>query len=282
MNKHFMKKISFPDDLNLNDVKTIQIFDYQSNKDVIKQQIALNQNTFSFLMEGKKEVFFDSTTLFVDNAQFLLMKSGNFLMTQKISNNRICSILLFFSNQNILNFIQKNKISIKQPIDFKSVFSFTKDDFIHGYTKSLLDILKFPKELQTKLLEIKFEEIMIYLTSKYGNEFLYSLLEKNINTTQRIIQIVEANRTSKLTLKELAFLSNMSVSTFKRAFAKTYAQSPIKWFQNKRLENAHYLMHQENKISSDIYYETGFESLSSFIQAYKAKYGKTPKQHCIN
>lgn len=278
-----MKKITFPDELNLKDLQAIQIFEYQSAKDIIKQQIILNQNTFSFLMEGNKEVVFDSSALSIDNSQFLIMKSGHCLMTEKLSNHKVyISVLLFFPNDHLLKFIQKNEINIKQPVDFNSVFSFSKDEFIQGYVKSLLDISKFSKAIQNKILLVKFEEIMIYLTSKYGTDFLGALIEKNNKSSQRLIQIVEANWMSKLTLKDLAFLCNMSVSTFKREFTKIYAESPIKWSLNKRLEHAHYLINHKNKISSEIYAEVGFESLSSFIQAYKSKYGMTPKQHFKN
>ena len=81
---------------------------------------------------------------------------------------------------------------------------------------------------------------------------------------------------------ELAFLCNMSLSTFKREFQKHYSDSPMKWFQNKRLEYAHHLLYNEQMSSSEIYLEVGYESLSSFIKSYKAKYGVTPKQHHKN
>ena len=275
-----MKKITFPDELNLKDLQSIQIFEYENAKDIIKQQIILNQNTISFLIEGNKEVVFDNSTLSIDNSKFLIMKSGNCLMTEKISNHKVYrSVLLFFPNHHLLKFIQKNEINLKQPVDFKSVFSFNKDEFIQGYIKSLLDISKFSKEIQNKLLLIKFEEIMIYLTSKYGTEFLCALIEKNNKSSQRL---VESNWMSKLSLKELAFLSNMSVSTFKREFEIYYAESPIKWFKNKRIEYAHHLLFKEHKTSSEIYLEVGYENLSSFIQAYKSKYGMTPKKHNKN
>jgi AraC-like DNA-binding protein len=278
-----MKTITFPDELNLKDLQSIQIFEYQSARDIIKQQIILNQNTFSFLTEGNKEVVFDSSNLSINNSQFLIMKSGHCLMTEKLSHQKAYrSVLLFFSNDHLMKFIQKNEINIKQPVEFKSVFSFKKDEFIQGYLKSLLDISKFSKEIQNKLLFVKFEEIMIYLTLKYGTEFLCALIEKNNKSTQRLIQIVEANWMNKLTLKELAFLSNMSVSTFKREFEIHYAESPIKWFLNKRLAYAHHLLSNKIKSSTEIYLEVGYENLSSFIQAYKSKYGITPKQHYKN
>ena len=275
-----MKTITLPDELNLENLQSVNIFDYCSSKEIAKQQIILNQDTFSFLMKGNKEVVFNNSTLSIDNSKFLIMKSGHCLMTEILSSALIYrSVLLFFSNDVLLKFIRKNELNRKESNVYKSVYSFKYDEFIERFVNSLLDISKLSKNIQKRMLEVKFEEIILYLTEKYGTEFLYSFSEKSNDTSQKFIQTVETNWMSKLTLKELAFLCNMSVSTFKREFEKYYAESPIKWFQNKRLEYAHHLLNKEQKKSSEIYLEVGYENLSSFIQAYKSKYGITPKQH---
>ena len=275
-----MKTITLPDELNLENLQSVNIFDYCSSKEIAKQQIILNQHTFSFLMKGNKEVVFNNSTLSIDNSKFLIMKSGHCLMTEKLSSaQNYRSVLLFFSNDVLLKFIRKNELNRKESNVYKSVYSFKYDKFIERFVNSLLDISKLSKNIQKRMLEVKFEEIILYLTEKYGTEFLYSFSEKSNDTSQKFIQTVETNWMSKLTLKELAFLCNMSVSTFKREFEKYYAESPIKWFQNKRLEYAHHLLNKEQKKSSEIYLEVGYENLSSFIQAYKSKYGITPKQH---
>ena len=62
-----MKTITLPDELNIESLQPVQIFDYCSSKEIAKQQIILNQNTFSFLIEGNKEVVFDNSTLSIDN-----------------------------------------------------------------------------------------------------------------------------------------------------------------------------------------------------------------------
>jgi AraC family transcriptional regulator, exoenzyme S synthesis regulatory protein ExsA len=275
-----MKTIRLPDALNLKNTQSVQLYDYQSSKEIDKQQIILNQNTFSFLIEGHKEVVFDNSTLSIDRSEFLIMKSGHCLMTEKLSDiKKYRSVLLFFSNDALLHFIRKNVSDKNDSTDYKSVYSFKNDVFVQHYVKSLLAISMLSKDLQKKLLEVKFDEIMLYLTTTYGTRFLYSLSEKSNDASQKLIQIVETNWMAKLTLKELAFLCNMSVSTFKRAFEKHYKESPIKWFQNKRLEYAHHLLNHAQKSSSEIYFEVGYENLSSFVQAYKLKYGITPKQH---
>ncbi|MGB6268410.1 MAG: AraC family transcriptional regulator [Olleya sp.] len=275
-----MNIIKLPESLSFEESHTVQVYDYCSSKEISKQQIILNQNTFSFLIEGNKEVIFDNSDLSIDNRKFLIMKSGHCLMTEKLSEiKNYRSILLFFSNETLSKFIQKFELNNIEQNEYKSVYSFEYDKFIKRFVDSLIDISKLSKTLQQKIIEVKFEEIMLYLVELHGTHILYSLTSNNDNLTQNFTRTVESNQLKKLTLKELAFLCNMSVSTFKREFEKNYSESPIKWFQNKRLEHAYYLLNQKNKKSSEIYFEVGYENLSSFIQAYKSKYNKTPKQH---
>ena len=274
-----MRTITLPDDLNLKNSNSIQVFDYCNSQEIAKQQIILNQYTFSFLIEGIKEVVFDNSTLSINNSKFLIMKSGHCLMTEKLSDIRnYRSVLLFFTSEALRKLIRKIEPKKIDSTNYQSVYAFEYDDFIKGFVKSLLDVTKLSKDVQNKLTELKLEEIIIYLTDTYGTEFLHSLTVNSNDITQNFIRIVESNLLNKLTLKELSFLCGMSVSTFKREFEKHFFESPIKWFQNKRLEQAHYLLHQEQKSSSEIYFEVGYENLSSFIQAYKSKYGITPKQ----
>lgn len=279
-----MKTISLPEELGLNTSLYTEVYDYESTQEISKQQIILNKNTFSFLQEGTKEVFFDNSSYSINNSQFLLMKSGHCLMTEKLSNTQeyYRSVLLFFSNEAVLNFIRKYKIeSIESEIIF-SAYSFEYDSFIKKFVNSLLDISKLSKSTQKNILDSKFNEIMLYLIEVKGLDFLYSLLNNFDNQTQKFIQVIENNKLNKLTLKELAFISNMSVSTFKREFKKHYHSSPSKWFQEKRLEHSAFLLKNSSKRPSDIFEEIGYENLSNFIQAFKVKFGMTPKQFQLN
>ncbi|WP_020533341.1 helix-turn-helix domain-containing protein [Flexithrix dorotheae] len=275
-----MKTITLPDELNLDTSLSIKIYDYKSTEEISKQQIILNKNTFSFLQEGKKEVFFDNSSYAIDNSQFLLMKSGHCLMTEKISkiSEYYRSLLFFFSTEDVLRFIKKFDLQLINSKSVYSTYSFDYDSFTKRFVDSLIDISKLSMSLQQKILKTKFEEIMLYLIDSKGVDFLYSLIS-NTNQSQKFIQTIEGNQLNKLTIKELAFLSNMSVSTFKREFQKHFNSSPSKWFQEKRLEHSAFLLKSQFKRPSDIFEEIGYENLSNFIQAFKAKYGVTPKQY---
>tara|TARA_B110001450_G_scaffold38464_1_gene34285 strand:+ start:271 stop:1110 length:840 start_codon:yes stop_codon:yes gene_type:complete len=276
-----MKTITLPDELNLNSSNAILVYDYKSIIEISKQQILLNKNTFSFLLQGTKEVFFDNSAYAIDNTQFLMMKSGNCLMTEKLSSEskNYRSILLFFSNENVMHFIRKYKLETIKPKRSYSTYSFNYDSFIKRFVDSLVDISKLSDSIQENILNAKFEEIMLYLIELKGLDFLYSFIDNNDNQNQKFIQTIENNRLNKLTIKELSFLSNMSVSTFKREFEKNFHSSPSKWFQDKRLEHSAYLLKNESKRPSDIFEEIGYENLSNYIQAFKSKFGVTPKQY---
>lgn len=275
-----MKTITLPDELNLNSSLSINIFDYESVNEISKQQIFLTKNTFSFLQDGTKEVYFDNSSYAINNSQFLLMKSGHCLMTEKLSNKSqyYRSILFFFSNEDVLTFIRKFELETSTLQTLYSTYSFKYDSFISGFVQSLVDISKLSKALQENILKTKFEEIMLYLVELKGIDFLCSLINNSDNQSQKFIQTIESNKLNKLTLKELSFLSNMSVSTFKREFEKYFKSSPSKWFQEKRLEHSAFLLKDKSKRPSDIYEEVGYENLSNFIQAFKVKFGVTPKQ----
>lgn len=279
-----MEVFDLPDDLNDKGNSPYTLFDYQSFQERAKQKVILSQNVFSFLMEGRKEIIAGTSSMAINVADFVLIKSGRRLMTEKLSstNHQYRSILLFFSNDAIFRFVKK--YDINNPENYKSqpIYKFKYDHFLSTFVKSLIEILQLNTAVQSKILELKFEEVMVYLMETRGVQFIQSLLQEINEQTSQIIKVVENNRLNKLTIKELAFLSNMSISTFKREFEKIYNESPIKWFQNERLKHSAYLLIKEAKRPSEVYEQVGYESLSNFIQAFKTKFGVTPKQYQLD
>ncbi len=273
-----------PDILNVDQDSDIQLYYYQTFSSLNKGKIQLNKNTFSFLREGTKEIIGDDNhSKKIFNDQFLIIKSGNCLMTEHISesNKTYKSTLLFFSDEKLLRFIEEripNLIAKPKP---KSHLIIDYDDFIELFVQSLNQIRQFEPDKQKRLLEIKFEEIMTYLYQREGMGFINQLMQNKDSKQVRLETVVDQYKYHKLSISEIAFLSRMSLSTFKREFAKLYHQTPMKWFHNKRLEHAAFLLEYEGKRAVDIFEEVGYETLSSFVQAFKKKYDLTPKQYSL-
>jgi AraC-like DNA-binding protein len=275
-----MKITELPKDLKLNSEKGIQLYNYQRTEDIQKTKINLSQNTISFLRKGTKEVIGDDETIQISNQHFVIMKSGNCLMSENVSDSfKIYhSVLLFFSDEEVMNFLEKHKLYTSHPEIKKSFHIYEYDKFIQNFVSSLEQILSLTKTMQSKILKNKFEEIMLYLVYKNGADFLNNLTTKLDDKIVRLTAIVENNKLNRLSLEELAFLSNMSISTFKREFAKLYNQTPMKWFNEQRLNHVAFLLKANNYRPIELYEEAGYENLSNFVQAFKKNFGMTPKQ----
>lgn len=266
----FKDKIQDPD---------LFVYDFKMTNDVVKSKVNLGMNMFSFLQEGKKQVHFAGTSVAVNKDQSLLLKKGNWLWTELLDVEAIyyCK-LLFFSEEKLKAFLLKhtdNKLRSRSAIPY---FTIHNDSYIDAYLNSLSVISDAPSAFKENLLSVKFEELMLYLLHKYGKKFESYMQSLIIKESSPIRKIVESKIHSNLKLEEIAFLCNMSLSTFKRHFIKEYTVSPGKWLQDRRLQKAKEILEEGKLKPSGIYRDFGYNNLSNFSAAFKKKFGYSPKE----
>lgn len=253
------------------------VYDFKMTTDVVKSKVNLGMNMFSFLQVGKKQVHFAGTSVAVNKKQSLLLKKGNWLWTELLDTDAIyyCK-LFFFSEKKLTDFLSKYTNNVKPYQEEVPYFVIENDDYIGAFINSLSSVTFTNHSYSDALLLLKFEEIMLYLLSKYGNQFeyyLHSLISKEISPFKKV---VESNINSNLKLEEIAFLCNMSLSTFKRHFTNEYKEPPGKWLQDKRLQKAKELLQGGQLKASDIYLDIGYNNLSNFSVAFKNKFEISP------
>ncbi|MEC5142790.1 AraC family transcriptional regulator [Chitinophaga sp. 212800010-3] len=265
-------------------MNTFSVYDYVSDRQAPRSKIFLPQHLVSLLEQGEKIVYYaDNKTTVTDN-QFAILSSGNCLMTEKIPiNNSYRSTLLFFDNTALTKFFVKyaaviDKISSNPRKTNQPFVVFEKDEFIKTYITSLKLIQSKPVLFSDKIIELKFEELMLHLLEKYPNEMLsFQTKSQEEYSDFEIRKAVELNITSNLTLEELAFLCHTSVSTFKRKFVKLYNVAPSQYFLQQKMKIAKSLLLQ-NENPSEVFYKVGYENHSSFSQSFKQVYGISPKK----
>ncbi|WP_312079199.1 hypothetical protein [Chryseobacterium sp.] len=152
----------------------LQIANYEVYKNASKNKINLNKNVISFLLDGQKDIHFSNDIVSINDTQSLLISSSNFLLTEIVGTSTYRCLLFFFSQKNISDFLVKhspqfnqNKLTITAPY-----FLIEKDNFIVHYINSLKHSFGLHTTISQKILELKFEEIMLYLANKYGQPFL--------------------------------------------------------------------------------------------------------------
>jgi len=255
------------------------VYDFKMTEDVVKSKVNLNMNMFSFLQVGTKQVHFADTSVIVNKEQSLLIKKGNLLWTELLDKENIYYCKLFFFSENKLReFLDKHGTINFSDTDEIPYFIIENDHYISSYLNSIA-IIDLMNPLYTgNLLLLKFEEIMLYLLAKYGQKFELYLLSLISKETSSFKKIIESNVYSNLKLEEIAFLCNMSLSTFKRVFKAEYKESPGKWFQDNRLLKAKEILEKGELKASEIYLDFGYGNLSNFSIAFKNKFGLNPTE----
>ncbi|MFY7826765.1 MAG: helix-turn-helix domain-containing protein [Flectobacillus sp.] len=273
---------TIPQDLfQVENLPEMNLFDYFATEDHLNSKVILRQHVISFLVHGQKKIHFSNDTIEVDNQYAVMMASGNCLMSECLGeNNSYQSVLLFFSPENLSNFFLKYPQFVRAKAEGQNTFFVLEQDlYIQHLVASLRLYLQKPKLLNSVMLSLKWEEIMLFLIDKYGESFLV-FLQDLLHNPQEVSfrKVIEDNLYTNLNLEELAFLCNMSLSTFKRHFTSIYHESPGKWLQAKRLDRAKEMLSHGEMKASEIYQLFGYENLSNFSAAFKQQFGVSPRQ----
>ncbi|SFN22896.1 transcriptional regulator, AraC family [Chitinophaga sp. YR627] len=263
----------------------ISILRYRTSTPAPRAKIMLQQNLITFLLEGEKTVHFAGSQVTLQPHQFVMLAAGNCLMSEKIAavNADYHSILILFDNKLLADFFNRHAALLSQQTktaDQPPFLLFEKDAFLVNFIHSLDCMLSDGQSIYYALQKIKLEELFLYLAVHYPGQ-IQQIRNMSADANEDLIirQAVTSHMDSNVTVEELAFLCNMSLSSFKRRFARIYDNTPNRWLLEKRMEKAAKMLKQDKLKASEIFYELGYENLSSFIQSFKQIYGKTPKQY---
>lgn len=160
--------------------------------------------------------------------------------------------------------------------DVKSVISLEANPMYKSYAESLIAYINTEDKPSEKLLDIKVQEIALLLLETHP-QLANVLFDFSEPGKIDLKTFMSRNFHFNVDLNRFAYLTGRSLSTFKRDFKMIFSTTPSKWLQQKRLEEARYLI-EKGKKPSDVYLEVGFENLSHFSFAFKKMFGVAPSQ----
>lgn len=236
---------------------------YDSDHSTIKNRIVLERNMINLVVAGEKMLYHTDGNVKVNAGELILIRRGNVLTTEvKPDHANFKSIIIYFTNELLLKF-NPSFVHLQQ------------DEFIRHYVHSLEILLKSPEPLSDKIRLLKLEELLVYIRERYPAAEV--LPQRDEDTL--IQQVMENNIVTPVTVEELAFLCNCSLSSFKRKFARIYHTSPQKWLVEQKLALAAQLLASNSERPATVYLKVGYENHSSFSQAFKLRYGVSPKDY---
>jgi len=157
------------------------------------------------------------------------------------------------------------------------------DGLLHNFKESINLLLDNPELADETLIKTKLKEFVL-LMSKTQNapsqlDFLSAIFKKNNSGFK---ETIINNLYSNLSIDEFSHLCGMSLSTFKRKFNETFNDSPKRYIARMKLEKASNLLSFPDKRISDIAYDCGFETISTFNRSFKFHFGKSPTEYRLD
>lgn len=102
---------------------------------------------------------------------------------------------------------------------------------------------------------------------------------KRILQLKQVVDFIEKNYTSPITLQQLSASVSMSPKYFCRFFSEMTHQTPMDYLNRQRIEQACYQLSTTNDSITEIAYQNGFNDLSYFIRTFKKYKGITPGKY---
>ncbi|MFW2565253.1 helix-turn-helix transcriptional regulator [Aliarcobacter butzleri] len=240
------------------------------------------RNTMHALMIpliGQKIITTKEEKLDINSSNICFLYQNNYFLSKRVNENlKYKSIVLFFSDKFILDFIKEYKIKSDKKSEIELFnFDYSKFEELKIAIKSFENYLE--KDFSKELLKLKVEELFLLVLQK-DEKSLIPFFNKILNTTKdRIKYILESNLDFVNSFEDICFLTRQNPSKIRKYFKDEFNTAPKLWINEKRLEKATLLLKTTDETISQIATSCGYSSVSWFILEFKKRYNLTPKDY---
>ncbi|MEL6720132.1 MAG: AraC family transcriptional regulator [Bacteroidota bacterium] len=239
---------------------------------------------YIYVVKGSSIAYGGKHQVQLHQNESVLMRCGNYLNVwndcrdgescEAVAIHLYPSVLEYVYKNEIPSFLKKSKMSKGTRIQ-KIKVQAAVDNYIQG----LFFYFNNPSMVDEDMVMLKVKELMMLLYNT-GQESILDLLENLLDPMKiEFKAVVKNNIFSDLSLEELALLTNLSLSSFKRKFKEIYQESPARYIKNKRLEHALELLKISTNRISDVCYDCGFKDVGHFSKSFIAAYGQSPSDY---
>lgn len=191
------------------------------------------------------------------------------------ANGEFKSLTISFDEELLLDFGREYNYKSETKQKSAAYVTFQDDKSLISFMQSLLEYKEIWDDSDIRLIRLKQKEALILMLKDDINlkDILFDFSKPYKIDLE---DFMNKNYHFNVRLDKFAYLTGRSLAAFKRDFQKIFGTSPRNWLQQKRLQEAHYLISETGKTSSDVYLDLGFENLSHFSYAFKKQFGYSP------
>lgn len=238
----------------------------------VRNRVIFDCYALSFVQHGQKRIFLAEGQTILTPGFGLLIPSGNSIIAEHSGTTApYQSFVVFFPGQLGRDFLAAKPAEAAAKTATPYSY-FECNTYLREYVRQLRALIRDRQQLSAEMARLKVQELLTAMF-ELAPGILRAMFSNDGNTSLK--KLVENNLLNPLTLEELAFLANRSLSSFKRDFEKAYGLSPQRYIRDRRLEMAATDLAQ-GRLAGEIYLNYGYQHLPNFNTAFKRKFGLTP------
>jgi AraC-like DNA-binding protein len=244
-----------------------------------------NMACFFYMVQGKMMSFDTRGVHQISEKEAMMKQCGNYIQKYEApSDKELCEAIAVYMHPELLKEIYKDEIPSflredKNPMPKK----FISDQLIEQYMMNLSIYFEDPEAFDEELGVLKLKELVMILLKTKGYKDIQQMLTEMFSPVNvKFKSAIQKNLFNNLSLEELAFICNMSLSTFKREFKKVFDTTPAKYIKQRRLEHAASLLLSSDDAIGDIAYSCGFQDVTTFSASFADRYGTSPSKYRLN
>ncbi len=253
----------------------VWVIDYFATTPSLALPVVVTRPTFVVIQAGTKELVSSGTTLIAGAGSIVTMRSGTHVMSDLLPGVERYASTIISVDRDLLGQMLAGAANVQ--VAEQAAIS-EADPMVVALAAELRQRVAHTTSATEQQLLIKQVLVSILMDESIRTVIGGDLHDWSSSPTGRIRSIMSSHCLSPLRLDQYASMCAMSVSTFKRAFAETYHESPGKWLVETRLQRAADLLRTTERAVTDICLESGFGDLSNFTRSFTRRFDTPPSQ----
>ncbi len=244
----------------------------------------INEARIVHVVNGSSRLYSANQFHELSSGDTLIMKSDKFVNNWTVNEDESeTEVIVFQLTSDLLYYLYGTELpewfTQEKNISVNPVLKIDQDQLIDSYFTLLRQYLNCPVQITSEVVQIKVRELIALIVQSDSTGEIKKLFGDLFSANEYDFQeVIQKNIFENLKLEDLAFLTGMSLSSFKRKFSTLYGTSPTKYIVSKRLEEAQTLLNTTDISISDIAYDCGFSDLAYFSKTFKSYYNCSPSE----
>jgi AraC-like DNA-binding protein len=246
-----------------------------------------NQACFIYWMSGQSTLFTPDSIINTTGKESLLLKCGAAYIDRVMpEGNDVTAVIVHFYPELLkrIFFHEFPTVFRTDPAGtIKEKTKYYQDHLIRKYVEGLLFYIENPELADNELLLLKIKELILLLSKTGQSQTVEEIFTYMFTPEEHDFKkVIETHVYTDLSVKELAYLTNRSLATFKRDFQRHYNEAPAHYLKAKKIARAAQLLSTTSMRIREIALECGLSTGAHLTRLFQQTYRTTPREYRLS